>query len=139
MLHTHFGRASRVAAILLAAGVTACGRPPLLARGPINLSDRPLVVALAPPVVPQGSLFELCVEFDRPGESFWAASLEAVFISSAGVRERLRDASVDRRGEARVCRIGRLTPPPAGTTFDRVELRTEVPVVVREIRGGSRK
>ena len=98
-----------------------------------------MIVALAQPVVPQGSLFELCFEFDRPGESFWAASLEAVFISGAGLRERLRDASVDRSGEARVCKVGRLTPPPAGTTFDSVELRTEVPVVVREIRGGSRQ
>ncbi len=69
----------------------------------------------------------------------WATSMEVAFIAAGGIRERLRDAYVDRTGESTVCKVGRLTPAPAGATYDSVELRTEVPVVVREIRGGSRK
>ena len=126
--------------------VTGCSQSPELARGPIQLNESPTVVRFAHPVPSVGALWEICFEFELPGDSHHAGSIHAVLVSTSGHRYELSEPELDRRGEHRVCQIGRVAPidSSAGVsqdepvTFESIELSTAVPVRLRGLRGGSR-
>lgn len=131
-----------LAASALLAGASACARPPELARGPFELSAQPTVVRFEEPVLASGTGWELCLEFDRPGDSHEAEHLQAVLLTTEGARHALAEVELDRRGESVVCLEGRVdgaTSVPSPTVrYEAVELSTSVPVRVRELRGGPR-
>jgi hypothetical protein len=56
-------------ALLLSLGTATCARPPHLADGPIEVTDRPTVVRFHRPLAADGAVWELCFEFDPPGGS----------------------------------------------------------------------
>jgi hypothetical protein len=121
--------------------LSACGRAPHLAGGSIDLTGQPTTVRFHEPVVASGSTWELCFEFDLPRDSHRAAAIDAVLLSPSGARVALRQPALDRRGEATVCQIAPLPPPSSGSqppVYEAVELRSDSPVRVRGIRGGSR-
>ena len=53
--------------IALIGSAAGCGRPPNLANGPIDLTERPTTVRFIQPVSSSGHTWELCFEFDLPG------------------------------------------------------------------------
>ena len=125
----------------LIGSVAGCGRPPKLADGPIELSERPTTVRFVQPVPSDGQTWELCFEFDLPGASHQAATIQATLVSPSGSRAPIHRQTLDRRGESTVCHIGSVaTPQPetAGAVFESVELTSGVRLRLRGIRGGSR-
>ena len=134
------GTLARGFLMALIGGVAACGRPPHLAAGPIDLSERPTLVRFDQPVPSYGHTWELCFEFERPGDSHRAATIHATLVSRSGSREPIRDPTLDRRGESTVCQIGHVTPSREGSeqaTYESVELSSDVPLRLRSLRGGS--
>jgi hypothetical protein len=128
-------------AILVLMGTAAgCSRLPRLAEGPIDLSQRPTVVRFVQPVTSSGQTWELCFEFDRPGDSHRAATIHATLMTSSGDRAPLRAPTLDRKGESTVCQIGPVGPTTsdARTVYESVELDSEAPLRLRGIRGGRR-
>jgi hypothetical protein len=127
--------------VALIATLAGCARSPHLADGPIDLSPNPTTVRFVQPVTSYGQAWELCFEFDLPGDSQRAAAIHARLVSSSGDRVEIRMPALDRRGESTVCQIGQLAvrqPTPAGVVYEAVELYSDVPVRLRGIRGGSR-
>lgn len=136
-----------LAAFVIASWASACSRPPALARGGFELSAQPTVVRFEAPVLATGTAWELCFEFDRPGDSHEAEHIQAVLLTAQGERHALTEVEPDRRGESVVCLEGRTTgvssgdgatTPQAPVRYEAVELSTSVPVRVRELRGGPR-
>jgi hypothetical protein len=118
--------------------LAACGRSPHLAGGPIDLSERPTTVRFVQPVPSQGQTWELCFEFDRPGDSHRAGTIHATLVSASGGRAAIRTPTLDRRGESVVCQIGSVAPPEPGgerIVYESVELSSDVPLRLRGIRG----
>ena len=94
-----------------------------------------------------GLLWELCFEFDVPGDRHEAGRIHAVLLSTSGQRYPLVEIKLDRRGERVVCQIGRVAAIEPGqgaasqeqlVTHQAVELSTDVPLRLRGLRGGSR-
>jgi hypothetical protein len=87
--------------------------------------------------MPAGGLrWELCFEFDRPGESHQAGDIQAVLLTPSGRRQLFVDVELDRRGESIVCQIGR-TDAGEEVVFDSVELTAPEPLRLRWLRGGG--
>lgn len=111
--------------------------------GPQEISSSPREIAFLGPVPVSGPRRELCFDFNPPGESMKAATLEAVLITTTGRRDTLHQPRLDRRGEARVCLIATAPEPQGaeqlrGIQYRGVELRsTAPPVRVRAIRWWS--
>jgi hypothetical protein len=125
--------------IVLLGCVAGCGRPPDLAHGPIDLTDRPTTVRFVHPVSWSGESWELCFEFDLPGDSHHAATIHATLVSSSGSRAEMSTPRLDRRGESTVCQFGQLAgakPEATAVAYDAVELSSKVPLRLRGIRGG---
>ena len=135
------GTLARVFLTALIGGVAACGRPPHLSGGPIDLSERPTIVRFDQPVPSYGHTWELCFEFERPRDSHRAATIHAILVSRSGSREPIHNPTLDRRGESTVCQIGQVTPSRTGSeeaTYESVELYSDVPLRLRGLRGGRR-
>jgi hypothetical protein len=135
------GKPGNVLLTMLLGSLTACSRPPLLAGGPIALSERPTTVHFMQPVLSNGHTWELCFEFELPGDSHRAATIHATLVSSSGSRATIRTPTLDRRGESTVCQFGQVTPAESGTEgsiYKSVELYADGPLNLRGIRGGSR-
>ena len=132
-------RKAAVIFIALLGSVAGCGRPTDLAHGPIDLTERPATVRFVQPVSSSGESWELCFEFDLPGRSHDAATIQATLVSSSGSRAPMSAPTLDRRGESTVCQLGKLAsaqPEAAPMTFEAVELSSKVPLRLRGIRGG---
>ena len=129
----------RRAGLLLAALVaaTACARPPLLVGTPLELTGSPALVRLDRPVAATGPGWELCFEFDLPGDSHGAGDITAVLVGTSGQRHRIVDAELDRRGESVVCQLGRVEALDPGEVVEAIELTAAEPLRLRQIRGGS--
>lgn len=122
----------------------ACSRSPRLAGGPIELTQVPTVVRFEEPVPAAHPSWELCFEFDLPAHSLSAERIEAVLLTEGGERHALVETRLDRRGERDVCLLGRVAADTGAepseaepVTYEAVELRAEVPLRLRTIRGGS--
>lgn len=138
---TAMRRAAGIILMVLIGSAAGCGRSPMLADGPIELSERPTTVRFVHPVTSHSPTWELCFEFQPPGASRQAAAIHAVLVSASGGRAPIRTETLDRRGEATVCHIGSIvTPQPAtaGALYESVELSSDVRLHLRGIRGGSR-
>jgi len=125
---------------LVAAG---CARPAHLASGPIELSAVPVLVRFEEPVVCTGPSWELWFEFELPGDSDHADSIQVELVSATEQRYGLAEAELDRRGEALVSLTGTLVaredgapPVSGGVTFTAVELSADRPLGLRALRGG---
>jgi hypothetical protein len=127
------GRLSAVAAICMA---VACSRSPHLAAGPIQVGETPIVVRFGQPAHASGSRWELCYEFSLPGDSARAGQITAVLLDASGGRYTFVESEIDRRGEASVCRVGRLS---ASADYQAVELSSTVPLRLSGLRGGERR
>jgi len=138
------------AAAVLAGGALAltggCSRPELLVSEPVEITPSPRTVRFERAVPASGPRWELCFEFDPPGESRKTRSIEAVLLTTSGERRPLVDVEIDRRGENVVCQIGRvdafepgsrLPPPGEELVFESVELTASERLRVRLLRGGS--
>jgi len=128
-------------------GLGGCSAPPHLADGPLNLEEVPTVTRFERPVRSVGPIWELCFEFDIPGDSHEVGRIHAALVATTGQRYGLEKSVLDRRGEAVVCRIGQPRPiAPADPTstapepieYEGVELSSDVPLTLRALRGGSR-
>jgi hypothetical protein len=100
--------ATAVAALSAASallGAIACGTPPTVVAGAQEISSTPQQITFLGPVPVSGPRRELCFDFDPPGESQKASSLQAVLLTSEGRRDTLLGPDVDRRGESRVCLV----------------------------------
>jgi hypothetical protein len=130
----------------LLVGAAACSRPPILVAGPIELTPERTVARLAQPLRARSENWEICFEFDIPGESYAAASIRVTLIGNKGEHFDLADVDLDRRGEAVVCQVGRLAAvspamarePVADVVFDSAELSAPAALRLRGIRGGAR-
>ena len=128
-------------ALLMVVGLAACGRPPHLVDGPIEITDQPITIRFDRLAASAGPIWELCFEFDPPGDSRRAADIQATLLAAGGARAMLRNPSLDRQGESVVCQVGPLDVSPPGPppgAFQGVELRSEAPLRLRGIRGGRR-
>ena len=130
-------------AVLVLLTVIGCSRSPHLAAGPIELEPLPVLVRFEHPVQSPGPLWELCFEFDLPGDSHNAADIHAVLLTSSAQRYSFIESALDRRGEAVVCQIGRVVAiesPNAdlsqwqSVTYEAVELSADVPLRLRGLR-----
>ena len=119
--------------LVLILAASGCGRSPRLASGPIDLTPSPTLVRFTQPVTSQGPTWELCFEFDVPGDSHGAGGIHATLLDGAGGRAELTGVTLDRRGESRVCQVGHV--PQA--TYEAVELSADRPLTVHGLRGGS--
>lgn len=132
-----------VVAVLMMAGGSACGSHGTVMAGPQEISSSPREIAFLGPVPVSGPRRELCFDFNPPGESLKAATLEAVLVTTTGRRDTLQQPQVDRRGEGQVCLIASAPGPQdaeqlRGVQYRGVELRsTAPPVRVRAIRWWS--
>ena len=134
-------KAATVILVVFIGSVAGCGRPPNLADGPIDLTERPTTVRFIQPAPASGQTWELCFEFDLPGDSHHAASIHATLLSSSGSRAAIATPTLDRRGESTVCQLGQLAgaqPDATVTAYDALELTSDVPLRLRGIRGGTR-
>jgi hypothetical protein len=138
--------ASAVAALSAASallGAIACGTPPTVVSGPQEISSTPQQITFLGPVPVSGPRRELCFDFDPPGESQKASTLQAVLLTTEGRRDTLLEPGVDRRGESRVCLVA--DHPSAteearlqGSQYRGVELTSSAPPVhVKVIRWWS--
>jgi hypothetical protein len=126
---------------------SACSRSPRLAEGPISINAIPTTVWFEKAVPASEPSWELCYEFNIPGESHQGVRIQAVLVAASGQRYVLADREVDRRGESIVCQVGRIAgkepgaPGPAAASpivFEAAELSSNTPLRLRELRGGSR-
>jgi hypothetical protein len=93
-----------------------------------------------------GENWEICFEFDIPGESYAAGRIGVTLIGSKGEHYQLAHIDLDRRGEAVVCQVGRFTAmspamtgePIANVIFETAELSAPSALRLRGIRGGGR-
>jgi len=134
-------RAATVFLTALIGSVTGCGRAPILASGPIDLSERPTTVRFVQPMLSYGPTWEFCFEFDLPGGSHQAATIHATLVTPSGSRAQIHTQALDRRGESTVCQIGQtatVQPEAAGVVYESLELYSDVALRLRGIRGGSR-
>ena len=132
-------KTAAVVFIALLGSVAGCDRPPNLAHGPIDLTERPTTVRFVQPVSSSGQSWELCFEFDLPGGSHHAATIQATLVSSSGSRAAMTTPTLDRRGESTVCQMGKVATAQPETTpvvYDAVEVSSKVPLRLRGIRGG---
>lgn len=141
-------RASQIA-IIPAALVIAwgCSRQAVLVGRSVEVAESPIVARFEHPVQADVQQpWEMCFEFDLPGDSHNAAGIRAVLVSSSGQRHPLVDTKVDRRGDSLVCQVGRVDAFEPGSrlveyegevVFEAVELRSSVRLRLRELRGGS--
>jgi len=137
-------RILRLVATVAALLLCACSPSPRLADRPIDLSAQATLVRFQQPVPASDPSWEVCFEFGVPGDSHRAGRIGVVLLSTTGTRYTLDGAELDRRGEAVVCQIGRLTaadpslPAPEPLVFDAAELTSEVPMRIKGLRGGGR-
>jgi hypothetical protein len=127
-------------ALLMVVGLAACGRPPHLVDGPLEVSGQAMTFRLDRPAPAGGPLWELCFEFDTPRDSHRAGDIQATLLSAAWERAVLDQPSLDRRGESTVCQVGRLescTLNSSPVSFQGLELESETTLPLRGIRGGS--
>src|ERR1700752_170223 len=125
-------------AVMLWAQLTGCESPPRLAKGPIVL-EQSTTVPIIKPVAEGAGGWELCFEFDTPGDSQNAHNIEAMLRSDAGRVYPLGSARYDRRGESLVCHIYKEPLSVTGAAprvFDAVILRTSMQIRLRGLRGG---
>src|SRR5215470_10912339 len=83
--------------------VVGCSRSALLTRNRVEVTKVPTVVKFERPIPGAGALWEMCFEFDRPGDSDEAGGIYAVLITTSGERRPLVDFKLDRRRERQVC------------------------------------
>ena len=135
-----------VVALLTVSGVVVgCSRPPRLV-GEVEVTASPIVARFEQPVPTGGPAWELCFEFDLPRDSHAAEGIQAVLLTAAGGRHRLAEPTLDRRGEANVCQVGRMVAQEPGDAtagepsivFEAIEVSAATPMRLRAIRGGSR-
>ncbi|HEU5179870.1 MAG TPA: hypothetical protein VFW45_03695 [Candidatus Polarisedimenticolia bacterium] len=133
-------------AVMALVAAEGCSRSPLLVEGPVDLGPSPIVTRFERPMRVSGARWEICFEFDRPGDSHDAEAIDAVLLADSGQRHPLVDSELDRRGEATVCRIGRIDawepggriePEEKELRFVAVELSSAKWLRLRQIRGGS--
>lgn len=124
--------------VMLCAQLPGCGNPPRLANGPIVL-EQSKTIQFIEPVTEGAGGWELCFEFETPGDSQNAHNIEAMLRSDAGKVYPLGSPRYDRRGESVVChiygeplRIQRAAP----RIFDAVVLRSSMPIRLRGLKGG---
>lgn len=125
----------------------ACSRPPLLVGGPIELTPDRTIVRFAQPVPAGSENWEICFEFDIPGESYAAASIGVTLIGKKGEHYSIENVDLDRRGETVVCQVGRLVAvspvmtaaPVADVIFETAELSLPAALRLHGIRGGARQ
>jgi hypothetical protein len=126
----------------------ACSRSPRLAEGPISLNAVPTTVWFEKAVPASEPSWELCYEFNVPGDSHLAGRIQAVLVAASGQRYVLADSQEDRRGESVVCQVGRIAakepgaPGPATASpivLEAAELSSSLPLRLRDLRGGSWK
>ena len=121
-----------VLVVIVVAG--GCHRAALLAEGPIEIGETPVVVRFSAPVAVTTPEWELCFEFARQKDSQAADTIEATFVTPSGERHSFAHAEWDRRGESMVCHVGSV---PLGVAFEAVELTAEKPLRLRDLRGGN--
>ena len=132
-----------LSAALALLGAMACGTRPTVVAGPQEISSAPQQIRFLGPVPVSGPRRELCFDFDPPGESQKASTLQAVLLTTEGRRDTLPEPGVDRRGESRVCLVA--DHPSAaeearlqGSQYRGVELTSSAPPVrVKVIRWWS--
>ena len=126
--------------------VDGCNRSPLLLEGPVALGPSPIVAQFERSVRVAGTRWEMCFEFDHPGDRHAAGKIDAVLPADSGQRHPLVDSDLDRRGEAIVCQMGRvdawesggrIEPEDRELRFTAFELSSPKPLRLRRIRGGS--
>ena len=125
-------------AAMLCAHLAGCGNPPRLANGPIVLEQSQTIPFIAPVTEGAGG-WELCFEFETPGDSQNAHNIEAMLRSDAGRVYPLGSKRYDRRGESIVCHIYKEPLRVTGSApmvFDAVILRTSMQIRLRGLRGG---
>jgi hypothetical protein len=130
----------------LAVGAASCSRPPLLVAGPIDLTPEQTIVRLARPVRADGENWEICFEFDIPGESYAAGRIGVTLIGNKGEQFTIDGIDLDRRGEAVVCQVGHLTAVSPAVTreevakvvFETAALSAPASLRLHGIRGGGR-
>lgn len=139
-------QARRIVITLTAVVAASCSRPALLAGDAIELTASPTVVRFEHPVRANGALWELCFEFDLPGDSHKTDGIYAVLLATSGQRHPLVDTNLDRRGDRLVCQVGRVDAFEPGSrvvdqnqevTFEAVELTAPARMRLRELRGGN--
>lgn len=139
------GVAPVVALLTVFGAPVSCSRPPLLV-GALEVTATPVVARFEQPVPAAGPEWELCFEFDLPRDSHAADGIQAVLLTAAGGRHRLAEPTLDRRGEAHVCQVGRVVAQEPGDAtagepeivFEAIEVSAATPMRLRAIRGGSR-
>ena len=133
--------------LALVASASGCSRSPRLAEGPIDLGPRATVVRFEQPVPIAAPSWEVCFEFQRPGDSHQAGRIAVVLLATTGERYRLAESVLDRQGEAIVCQVGQVVAmepgSPSGSrpepiVIEGAELSAKTPLQVRGLRGGSR-
>lgn len=132
-----------LSAALALLGAMACGTRPTVVAGPQEISSAPQQITFLGPVPVSGPRRELCFDFDPPGESQKASTLQAVLLTTEGRRDTLLEPGLDRRGESRVCLVAE-HPSVAevarleGSQYRGVELTSSAPPVhVKAIRWWS--
>ncbi len=133
----------RAVAVLALSG---CSWSPSLVDTPFVIKETPAIVRFDQPVASSGPAWELCYEFRFSGDSHQAGRIQAALVATSGRRYRFVESELDRRGEAIVCRVGRLAPADANgpsptvsgpIEYEGVEVSCEIPLSVRGLRGGS--
>ena len=114
---------------------SGCSRSALLVSQSLEVTPSPRTVRFERAVPSRGPRWELCFEFELPGDSRKTKDINAVLLTTSGQRHRLADVQMDRRGESVVCQIGRVDGEDA--VFEAVELTASERVRVRQLRGGS--
>jgi len=125
-------------AVMLCAALPGCGNPPRLANGPIVVEQSQTIPFIEPVTADAGG-WELCFEFETPGDSQNAHNIEAMLRSDAGRVYPLGSPRYDRRAESVVCHIYKeplRVPGAAPIVFDAVILRSSMPVRLRGLSGG---
>jgi hypothetical protein len=128
----------------LVAAMAACEQSRVVAPGPIRLDATPREIVFVEPVHAAGATGELCLEFDPPGGSHQAGKIHVVLLTTKGARTTWQKPSLDRRGEATVCLVDESpvsatlseSGEAAGVDYRGVELSSDVPVALRQIRWG---
>jgi hypothetical protein len=115
--------------------VMACSVSPVLVSHPIEVTPSGSFARFEHAVPSSVEPWEICLEFDRPGDSHLAEQIQIALHGTSGKRHPLADVRLDRRGESVVCQIGHLETLGSDRGLEAIDLSAPKRLRIRRIRG----
>jgi hypothetical protein len=116
-------------------GSLGCSVSPVLVGHPVEVTHSGAFARFEQAVPASVAQWEICLEFDQPGDSHLAEEIAIALHGTSGKRHPLGDVRLDRRGESVVCQIGHLETLGSERGLEAIDLSSPKRLRIRRIRG----